>query len=123
MSGRMLYQRSGMSLSLSRIFFRTAPSLLSRVEMGRAKAYAPDFRRTTPNLVASARNSCCCRDVSLNNDAAVRVMNQGGGGYAQPVAFPAGAADRCSARRRIHHPGRLAERGDTNPPRPAPVIQ
>src|SRR5690242_19131139 len=29
MSGRMLYQRSGMSLSLRRVFFVTSPSLLN----------------------------------------------------------------------------------------------
>ena len=40
MSGRMLYQRSGMSLSFSRIFLTMAPILLSRVER-----FAPRLQR------------------------------------------------------------------------------
>src|SRR6267143_4560323 len=52
MSGRMLYQRSGMSLSLRRIFFVTAPSLLNQFgRCPRAERVALRGRLWPPALV------------------------------------------------------------------------
>src|SRR5882724_685683 len=61
MSGRMLYQRSGISLSLSRIFFNTASSLLP-------VALETNLPRVRPSK-RSGRNLRPTSDVSMGSDA------------------------------------------------------
>src|SRR5205807_1721204 len=57
MSGRMLYQRSGMSLSLSRIFLVTAPSLLNPCGRRLVRSVALDGAPWVPASVAPRRGA------------------------------------------------------------------